>query len=241
MRRQTINKFKKKALILNCCDIGLDREGDLNELLGDILYITVGATQVELLRNCHNLIQQKVRGAIHDANQLDDALSYITTEVLKSYKFRWKYNGGNDWVHVVKSVINRRLIDFKAKQYRYSRMLHNTGLFVSDSEYLDYYNEQECDDSAEKMYRHDQAQFVTKLINDNRSKFLPIELEYVDAIYFLFDEGYDPMVEHNVYISMGYEKGNQDHKREFNRIKSRTQKKIKYLIKGISDEDCTTF
>lgn len=241
MNRAVIKKTISKVFELNCVNLDIEADGTVKKLIGDVLYLAVNPTQMSILHKIHNLIQQKVRGAIHDQNDVQDAISYVSTEVLKSYKFRYKYKNGLDWENVVKSVINRRLIDFSGKQYRYKRLVHNSGLFDSDSDYLDYYYNKEFDKSAERLYRHDQAKFVIDTYKNNRNKFLPIELEYIDAILYLYDNGFDPMEEYLVYGVMGYEKGNQDHKREFNRIRNKTQRKLKDMVRGVSYADSTTF
>jgi len=240
MNRSLVKIITKACFDVECNEVGITKNKiKLRDLIGDILYVAVKTKQIQLLDGVHDLIQQKVRGAIRNQNDIGDAISYITTEVLKSFKFRYKYKNGDDWNNIIKSVINRRLIDFSGKQYRRNRLVHNAGSFDSDSDYLDYYCNQECDNSAERLYCHDQATFVINIIKENNKRFLPVEKEYIDTLLYLYNEGYDPMDEWLVFKFMGYEKGNSEHKREFNRIRNKAQNKVKDIIKSVSYENCT--
>ena len=96
MNREEISKINTKCLNTNCNDVGLEYEGTLCDLIGDVLYKTVNVTQLKILDQYHNMIQQKVRGALKDPNCVDDAISYVSTEILKAYKFRYKYKDGAD-------------------------------------------------------------------------------------------------------------------------------------------------
>jgi len=230
-------------VIERCCFSLYCNNINLQEYIADCIYQFVEVEQNKILARLKPLIEKKVRGAIHTLNDIPDAISFLQSEVLKAYKFRYKYNNGAEWTHIIKSVMNRRLIDFTAKQYRYSRNMYSNGKFVNQSEYLDYYYQQRGHNSklmemANKMRSHDQSEFIIQCVIDNMYRFIDIEKEYIENLIYMYNNGYDPLDSNILFGLMGYEKGNYEDKREFNRIKNRVTNKIKSIVMEISREDC---
>lgn len=240
IKKHIIDKLVNNIFNIKCQNVNIDHNGTFKDFLGDILYKPLSGLQEDILFHFKDIIEQKVKGAIKNPNEIDSAINYINTEVLKSYKFRYKYSDGNDWIQIVKSVINKRLIDFIKKNQRQQRMVYNDGTFINNAKYLDYYYVKSIDHSYKVVDFNDQVQFVIKIINQNKNKFLNIEWDYINCILFLYDNGFDPLDANLLYLVMGYETGNVLHKKEFNRIKNKVTKKIKKMICKISNGDDTT-
>lgn len=226
LTKNKLDELIKGILNIQCREFGIDYDGNFLEYIKFISSAYLRAHQVELLNEYNDLIEQKTRGAITDYKYQDAAMNYLRGQLLKAYKFRYKYD---NWNRVVKSIINRRLIDYKKKIYKYNRIVTNSGLFNNDDEYLDYYDIDKVSMQSKTIENADELEYLIRLIHDNKDKFFDVEYEYINTLITMYENGFDPMDNKKVYDFMGYVKDNSEDKKQFNKIRHRTIKKIRAL------------
>jgi len=231
--KETLNTICKRMFTCACIDLNISHKKNFADFLFDIVSTHLSAHQIEFLNQYEGLIQQKTRGAIRDKSYHGDVKNFLRLEILKAYKFKYKYN---DWHYVVKSVINRRLSDYTKKIYRYNRNVFSDGLFNSECDYLNFYDDNAGVDTDEmnRICTRDLIHTIRDKITANKNRYFHIQIVYFDTMFTLHQYGFDPMNYGLIYEAMGYQEGNEEHKKEFTRIQNKSKKIVREIYADIT-------
>lgn len=186
---------------------------------------------LEFITEYEEYIVNNVNYQISNRHERDDVGQYVRLELIKSYKSRYKYE---NWDHVVKSIIKRRVGDYKNKWLRNnSRIITETELFKysdEDNKNLDnLQTENNAEDFTHKIHRKDYIVYLRQCISTS-DIFDQWDIEYIEILYELYENSYN-LDDETLLEFMGYE---QHEIGEFRRKQKNFRKK---LIMELDDEN----
>ena len=198
---------------------------------------------LKLIEKYASLIEKVVKIKIRDPREQQDVCQHVKIQLIKSYKNRYKY--GDDWDNIIRSIIRRRVGDYRHKFFRNNnRFINENELSIElDSGFQEVdkfekvglkYNYDENIESFERynpfklLDKKDYIEQIRKIIlDDEHDSFNEWDKEYVEIIYELY-ESEEEIDEENIMEFMGYESPD---KNEFKSNVKLFNSKIKNIIK----------
>lgn len=181
---------------------------------------------LKFLNKFEKCIQSAVRARIYRPEDIEDCMQYVRLELLKLYKFRYKYGSERDWKNVVLSAIVRRAGDFRVQILRSADRFITENRLASDE---DGFNIQDLFAVSKSA---DDGKRILKIVSSiiNREKiFNGWDKEFWNILKSRFKGG-EEIKDSQIRYYMGYDINDTEFKKNLNAFR----RKIKQFRERIT-------